>query len=222
MTRHTFKDFEHLSKHIRDEGDCWIWTAAVSSGHPQPIASYSNKTTRWHNPKDINEPIPARLLSYLMYHDLPHSPQVTIRKYVTSTCDNLLCVNPEHLKEVSAIEHLRLKTGSAHQTSASDLCAQYRMGYDQGLRTIAEFANFVDLDRKSVRNYCIGLGLIEASPLDESRACRMQELIDADVPKQEVMKELGLTPASYQNVRTMITVRREFGEEFGIAGNTFI
>lgn len=83
---------ERILATIKKVGDCWIWQGSISN-RGIPRLKYKSKTTSAHRAAYIafKGPVPDKLL-------------------VCHTCDNPLCVNPEHLYSGTALDNVRDRT----------------------------------------------------------------------------------------------------------------
>lgn len=68
-----------IRQHIRIDGTCWIWTAAVDNRH-HPVIKIAGRTER------------TRRITW----QLTHGP-LTSHARIRSTCGQACCVNPNHM-----------------------------------------------------------------------------------------------------------------------------
>lgn len=72
-------------------GDCWEWQGAVGYGSRHPLARHEGKTQL------------VRRVAYALSGRTLKDPRGWC---IVTTCDNRLCVNPEHLKQITLTEHM--------------------------------------------------------------------------------------------------------------------
>ena len=95
-----------------DDSECWVWRGATSS-NGQPAASYNGKYT----------PI-RRGIAQEIYN-------LGSTDFVLSSCNNKLCVNPSHIKIISAEDYhrsLRVKKARKVRTpKVYDWCKEFNL-----------------------------------------------------------------------------------------------
>lgn len=84
MTRNEHRTIKRFEKKYAERGDCWIWTAGTKKKGTYPVFHYDGSSRAAHR------------VSYEMFvGDLSRD------KIVSQTCDNSLCVNPDHLEIIT-------------------------------------------------------------------------------------------------------------------------
>lgn len=81
----------------RETGDCWVWIAArvrASGNYYGKISVYVKEAK-----KSVSKL--AHRISYEFFKGVTLSPEIQL----DHTCQNTLCVNPEHLEEVDNREN---------------------------------------------------------------------------------------------------------------------
>ena len=82
-----------MARYVEDENGCWLWTGPVD-GKGYGFTYDGHRTIRAHR------------LSYLFHvGDLPSSVQVH------HICEVRHCINPDHLRAVTVLEHRHLHLG---------------------------------------------------------------------------------------------------------------
>lgn len=86
---------------VDKSAECWVWTAGVSN------VGYG---AFWHN-KQMQK---AHRISYELHYG-PIKPGM----WIDHACHNRLCVNPDHLREVTPKQNTENHAGMAHANSKS-------------------------------------------------------------------------------------------------------
>jgi hypothetical protein len=85
-------------------GECWIWNGAVAGEYAQVKVNYKQ--------------YPAHILAYTFKYGT--APKGTRHHH---TCENKLCVNPDHVKPLTVSEHSKLHPrGKATRPNKSFWC----------------------------------------------------------------------------------------------------
>jgi hypothetical protein len=98
-----FPSVEWWSKHTRQDGECLVWTGASSKGYGQ--AGLEGRTWRIHR------------LSYVLFVGAL-DPALEI----DHLCRNTLCVNPEHLEQVTTRTNLLRGDGPSGKSARQTHC----------------------------------------------------------------------------------------------------
>lgn len=99
--------------HVDITDECWEWTGACIVGYGQLHLSNPKRTTRTH-----------RLSWVIFYGSIPENMQVC------HTCDNPLCVRPEHLFIGTGADNMRDKTNKGR----GNYCGRKKLSDEQVLR----------------------------------------------------------------------------------------
>jgi hypothetical protein len=90
---------DRIKKHVVEDGDCWVWQGCVQSCGSTPLIRYKGKVTAVRRAVLLDQGV------------------VLGQRQATYTCDNDMCVNPEH---TAARNRTTIQKRLRQQLSASD------------------------------------------------------------------------------------------------------
>lgn len=84
----TMQNLRHLWRHVKQEGDCWIWTGAVRNTYP--LCSLGGRAYTAH-----------RVFFHAFKAPIPEGMTVD------HSCNKRTCVNPDHLAPMTLGDNVR-------------------------------------------------------------------------------------------------------------------